>query len=94
MIIVIATIECREDCIELMKKELCKLTPYTKREFGCIGYNFYQDKSNETYFNSYEIWMSQEDINNHLNTKYIKEFFENTKPYLTNFKIREMKQIC
>lgn len=94
MIVVIATIECSKESIDYIKNELCNLVPFTKKEFGCITYNFYQDKEEPTFFHSYEIWISQKDIDDHLKTKHLQTYFKNTKPFITNFKIREMHQFC
>ncbi len=94
MIVVISTIECRNDSIDLMKKELCKLVPYTKKEFGCVAYTFYQDIKQHNFFHSYEVWVTQKDIDNHLKTRHIQQYLINTKPYTINFVIREMNMFC
>lgn len=94
MITIITTIECRNECIDFVKKELCKLVPNSLMEFGCVTYNFYQDEKNLSFFHSYEKWISQEDIDKHLKTKSIENYFKNTKGMITNFIIREMKSIC
>ncbi|MFI3252133.1 MAG: putative quinol monooxygenase [bacterium] len=94
MITVITTIECKEEYVDFIKKELCKLVPTTLNEFGCITYKFYQDQNNPNFFHSFEIWVSQEEIDKHLKTKPILNFFKISKICLNNFVIREMKEIC
>lgn len=94
MITVITTIECKEEYIDFIKGELCKLVPTTLNEFGCITYKFYQDKNKLNFFHSYEIWISQDVIDKHLKTKPLLNFFKNTKSCITNFVIRDMDQLC
>lgn len=94
LIIVIATIECTKDSINYVKNELCKLVPYTLREPGCVTYNFYQDNKDLNFFHSYEIWINQDSIDKHLKTNHLQNYFKNTKPFITNFNIREMNKIC
>ncbi|MFI3329815.1 MAG: putative quinol monooxygenase [bacterium] len=94
MIVVIATIECKKESVNFIKGELCKLVAPTLREPGCITYKFYQDDKEPTFFHSYEIWINQDCINRHLKTKPLVDYFNNTKNDITNFVIREMKQIC
>lgn len=94
MIVVITTIECTKESVNFIKNELCKLVPTTLREPGCITYKFYQDNNNPTFFNSYEMWINQDAIDKHLKTTQLQNYFKNTKPFITNFVIREFSQIC
>lgn len=94
MIVVIATIECKEESINFIENELCKLVPQTLREDGCLFYKFYQDIDQPNFFHSFELWFSKDDIKKHLYKNYMKEYFEKTKHDITKFEIKEMKQLC
>ena len=50
------------------------LIPKTRKEAGCIDYYFHIDATDADSFMFYENWMSQEDLDEHLNMPYLKEF--------------------
>ena len=93
-ITVIADIEAKQDKIECVKAQLCKLVKTTIRECGNINYMFYQDRDNPSFFHSYENWINEDVVQKHLKTKYIQEYFENTKDAVSNFEIRKFNKIC
>lgn len=94
MIVVIATIECKKDSVNYIQNQLCKLVVPTLMERGCLFYKFYQDLEQPNFFHSFEIWISQNDIDNHMNTNHIKTYLDNTKNFVTEFKVRKMNQLC
>lgn len=91
---VIATIKAKEDCVDLVKQELCKLVQPTRREYGCINYRFYQDKNCPYYFHSYENWTSMKAIEMHLKSNHIKYYMDKTKNCVDVFEIDYFNQIC
>ena len=93
IVTIIATINAKESKTKYVKDELIKLISPTLKEKGCIEYKFYQDTQNLNYFKSYEKWQTEEDVKNHLQSKHIKEYFENTKNAVEEFYIQDLKEI-
>src|SRR2546425_4954282 len=57
---------------ERVKFALKALIGPTRKEEGCISYNFHQAVNDKSLFISHEIWASQEVFLLHLETPYIK----------------------
>jgi len=55
--------ELRQALVELM-------TP-TRQEAGCISYQMHQNAADAGEFMSYELWRSQADIDQHMQTPYV-----------------------
>ncbi|MFI5323690.1 MAG: putative quinol monooxygenase [Thermodesulfobacteriota bacterium] len=81
MLIVIAKFrtkpECRKNMIE-MSREM--LEP-SRREDGCISYEFLHDPFDPDSFTFYEKWRSRKDLDLHFETPHFKDF-EHTFPDL------------
>lgn len=46
----------------------------TRSEEGCITYHFHEDTKDFGLFLFYECWMSQKDLDRHLETPYLQSF--------------------
>ena len=55
-----------------LKKELEKLVKPTQNEQGCLAYNLYEEKDGSLFL--YEAWRSQEDVDQHFEKDYVKDF--------------------
>ena len=93
-ITVIADIKVKDEEIEFVKQELCKLVYPTRCEYGNVNYSFYQDKHDPSFFHSYENWINRDAIEKHLKSRHIQNYFEKTKDAVTNFEIKYFDRIC
>ena len=57
-----------------LQKAALGLIPKTRQEAGCIDYCFHMDEKYPDSFMFYENWMSQKDLDEHLDMPYLKEF--------------------
>jgi len=81
------------DKIELVKAELEKLIPITRKEAGCIQYDLHQDNENPAYFMFYENWESRELWQTHMNAPHLAAFMAATDGAIEKFWIHEMTHI-
>lgn len=93
-IYVIATIKAKEGKEDYIKFHLCKLTQPTRGEYGCIKYDFFQDKDDPTLFNSFERWKNEFALEKHLASKHVIEYLEETKEEVEEFEIKKFYRIC
>ena len=61
---------------ERLKKAALGIIPKTRQEPGCIDYYFHIDVKDPESFLFYENWMSQKDLDDHLEMPYLKEFIK------------------
>ena len=61
--------------IELVKRELKRLTLATRKENGCVDYLFYTDNLNDSTLLLYENWKSEEDLKSHMESDHFIECF-------------------
>jgi len=54
-----------------LRQALGDLMAPTRREAGCISYQMHQHAQDSRQFMSYEIWRSQADIDQHMQTPYV-----------------------
>lgn len=47
---IIAKVESRPENVAVVKRELCKLIPFTLKETGCLQYDLHQDNNNPEIF--------------------------------------------
>ena len=73
---VIAQAKPRRGMEETLRKKLLSLVELTRTETGCISYDLYQARDNTTLFMFYECWESKDDLEQHLQKPYIKNFME------------------
>lgn len=82
------------DSIDLVKSELEKLIPITRKEAGCLQYDLHQDTDNAAYFMFYENWESRELWQTHMNAPHLKAFMETTDGAIEKFWLHEMTHIA
>ena len=82
------------DKIELVKAELEKLIPITRKEAGCLQYDLHQDNENPAYFMFYENWESRELWQTHMNAPHLAAYVEATEGAVEKFWIHEMTRIA
>lgn len=70
-VIVTARVKAKDDCADRIAYVLKALIVPTRKEEGCISYDFHQSVNDKTLFVSYEIWKSAEAFSKHLETPYI-----------------------
>ena len=61
---------------ECLQKAALGIIPKTRQEAGCIDYYFHVDVNDPDSFMFYENWMSQKDLDDHLEMPYLKEFIK------------------
>src|SRR5262249_16472949 len=81
-IIVSARVKAQDDHVDRIAYVLKALIEPTRKEEGCISYDFHQSVNDKTVFISYEIWTSQEAFLSHLETPYIKALEDISKDIL------------
>jgi quinol monooxygenase YgiN len=54
-----------------LRQSLIDLIAPTRQEAGCISYEMHQQPQDAAQFMSYEIWRSQTDIDQHMQTPYV-----------------------
>ncbi|MEO1133742.1 MAG: putative quinol monooxygenase [Cyanobacteria bacterium J06639_1] len=88
-----ADIFAKSDRIELVKSELEKLVPITRKETGCIQYDLHQDNENPAHFLFYETWESRELWQTHMNAPHLAAYAEATEGAIETFQLYEMTRI-
>ena len=94
LITVIATIKCDPINVPYLKNQLCMLVKPTLAEDGVIEYKFYESTNEPGLFHSYEKWLGEYYIKNHLQSNHIKKYLNNTKNIVSYFKINYFKDAC
>ncbi len=73
-LIVVATVVAKKEFVEIVKSELLKLVPPTRKEAGCIEYQLHQDNEDPAVFVFYETWSSPASLENHMNSDHFKNY--------------------
>lgn len=71
----IAKITAKEQHKETVLLELTKLIAPTRQEKGCINYDLHIDNNNSAVFMFHENWLSEQDLDAHLESNHIKQCF-------------------
>lgn len=71
---VVARIQAREGMEQRLKEEASKLVEPTRSEEGCLNYDLHQGIEDPSVLFFYENWRSQQDLDEHLEKPYLKEF--------------------
>jgi len=87
---IVAHIEAKKDCIDLVKSELVKLLEPTRKEDGCIQYDLHQDNENPAVFLFYENWESRELWQKHMGSTHLAEYIQATEGTVAIFTVNEM----
>jgi quinol monooxygenase YgiN len=59
-----------------LKTELLALLTPTRKENGCLNYDLHEDPNDNGRFLFYENWESQGDLDKHINSAHVQNFFK------------------
>lgn len=74
-VIVIALVKVKPGTEQTFKMEAMKILYPTRKEKNNIQYTFNQSLQDTTTFDTYEKWVSVDDLQNHLQTQHMQNFF-------------------
>ncbi|MEO0826449.1 MAG: putative quinol monooxygenase [Cyanobacteria bacterium J06642_9] len=72
-ITVTAQIHVKPGTAVLLKRALTEVAVLTRQEPGCLGYDLHQSVTDPNLFLLYEQWMSQADLDAHLQMPYMQD---------------------
>lgn len=90
---IIASVLVKEGKNEFIQQEVAKIIDITRKEQGCIIYDFHQDNENPNQFLFYEIWENRELWQDHMNSNHITNFLKITEDAIENVVLNEMTHI-
>lgn len=90
---IIARIEAKKDCVDLVKSESLKLIVPTRNETGCLQYDLHQDNENPAVFLFYETWENRALWQEHMNNAHLAEYLQATEGAVASFTVNEMTKI-
>jgi quinol monooxygenase YgiN len=73
---VVARVKAREGMEDRLREETEALIEPTRSEEGCLNYDLHQGTDDPSVLLFYENWRSQEDLDEHLEQPYLKEWME------------------
>ncbi|MCS6926237.1 MAG: antibiotic biosynthesis monooxygenase [Candidatus Binatia bacterium] len=74
MIVIAGTIPIKPERREEAQRLALWMTEETRKEAGCLTYNFYADLADPTTFFIFEEWESEEALQRHFHTDHMKQF--------------------
>ncbi|MBY4677294.1 putative quinol monooxygenase [Marinobacterium arenosum] len=89
----IAKIQAKAGAEEQVKQALSKLLEPTRQEEGCLNYDLHVDNEDPTIFMFHENWQSEAMLDQHLESKHIKECFELIGGLLASVEINRLSKI-
>jgi quinol monooxygenase YgiN len=90
---IVARIEAKKNCADLLESELRKLIEPTRKEAGCLQYDLHQDNENPAVFLFYETWKNRELWQAHMNSAHLSAFMKATEGALASLTVSEMTKI-
>ena len=90
---IVANIHAKPDQIELVKAELERLLPITRKEEGCLQYDLHQDNEDPAHFLFYETWDSRALWQAHMNAPHLAAYMKATDGAVAEFTLSEMHRI-
>ena len=91
---IVAHITAEADAVELVKAELEKLVPITRREAGCLQYDLHQDAENPAHFLFFENWESRALWLEHMDAQHLRDYLAATDGKVADFRVHEMTRIA
>ena len=73
-IVLFARLKVKKDAVEKAKQAALLIIAESRREAGCINYDFHQAIDDETVFLWHETWLNREAIEAHANSSHFREF--------------------
>ena len=89
----VAIVTAKQGEKDFIKKEIEKLIPITRKENGCINYNFFIDNKNDHRFLLQENWESYDLWQDHMNNDHMKNYSEVTKDAVETWELIELTQV-
>ena len=77
--LVIARIEVRPDAWETFVEAATACIASTRREPGCLGYEFHESLTEPCRFVSFESWETRADIDRHMRSEHMAAFLRATR---------------
>ena len=93
LLTIVATIKAKSEYVDQVKSELLKLTAASQADQGCIQYILHQDNVDVTGFIVYEIWESNELLQQHVQSFHFRNYVKATEGMVDEFIITEMTAI-
>ena len=90
---IVADITAKPESVELVKAELEKLIPITRKEEGCIQYDLHRDNDDPNHFMFYETWTSRDLWQEHMNAPHLVEYMKATDGAVAEFTLHELTQV-
>ncbi|MCZ6773861.1 MAG: putative quinol monooxygenase [Proteobacteria bacterium] len=82
MVTLIAFLHAKPERVADLEKIMHAFVEPTRKEAGCVEYHLHRSNDDPNLFVFYENWRSQEDLDKHLETPYLKSFFATRMEYL------------
>lgn len=80
---IVALIKAKPEYQEKVRETLLNLVSSTRKEAGCINYDLHQSGDDASLFMFYENWASKKDLDEHLETPYLKDFLSKADEMLS-----------
>lgn len=77
-----AILKSKPDSIEALKFILLEMVQKATSEQGCLSYELFQNESDKSIFFFHEIWQNKNELDQHNQQVYIKDFFIKSKTIL------------
>ena len=94
ILIIVANIIAKDNCVELVKTELQKLVDVTRAEEGCLQYDLHQDNENPSHFMFYERWATRDLWLVHVENPHLAAYVKATEGAIASSNVQEMTQIA
>ncbi len=79
---VLARVKAKEGMQDQVRRECLALIAPSRSEEGCITYDLYQSTDDPAVFVFFEIWLSRQHVEKHLETPHCQEFDRRTEGML------------
>lgn len=90
---IVAKVVAKKEFVEIVKSELLKLVPPTRKEAGCIEYNLHQDDEDPAVFVFYETWDGLASLENHMNSDHFKNYINAVGDLIAEKVVHKMTRI-
>ncbi|MBC2605303.1 putative quinol monooxygenase [Pelagicoccus albus] len=88
-----AHVEAKSDKAGIVKSELRKLLPISKKEKGCLTFEINQDNDRPEHFFIYEIWENRAAWKSHLEAQHVSDYITAVEGCLADVSFREMSLV-
>jgi len=81
---VLARFKAKPGFEQQVQDAVMSLVEPTRKEAGCINYDLHQSSDDKAVFILYENWTSKKDLDDHLNTPYLRNFLSKAPEILAD----------